>query len=60
LREGNEATDSLIERTNLTGKALFTRTVLNSQSTLRFSIGSRLTTERHVLEAWRLLQSLAQ
>ena len=60
LREGNEATDSLIERANLTGKALFTRTVLNTQSTLRFSIGSRLTTERHVLDGWQLLQSLAQ
>ena len=60
LREGNEATDSLIERANLTGKALFTRTVLNSQSTLRISVGSRLTTESHVFAGWQLLQSLAQ
>lgn len=62
LVAGSEATDALIEAANNTGQALFTRTVLtNSQGStvsLRFSIGARLTTERHVLAGWQLLQSL--
>jgi aromatic-L-amino-acid decarboxylase len=53
------ATDQLIERANATGKALFTRTVLEGRSVLRFSIGGRTTTRDHVLRAWGLLQDLA-
>ncbi len=59
LRRGNEATDSLIERANASGKALFTRTVLDGRVALRFSIGGRTTDERHVRAGWSLLQSLA-
>ena len=59
LRDGDAATDALIENANNTGEALFTRTVLNGYSSLRFSIGARLTTERHVEAGWRLLQALA-
>ncbi len=58
LHDGDAATDSLIERANATGQVLFTRTVLDGRSSLRFSIGARLTTERHVETGWRLLQSL--
>lgn len=53
------ATDQLIERVNATGRALFTRTVLNGRSVLRFSIGSRTTARDHVVRAWGLLQDLA-
>ncbi len=59
LRDGNAATDSLIERANETGTVLFSRTVLNGRRTLRFSIGARLTAERHVEAGWHLLQTLA-
>lgn len=59
LVAGSDATDALIEAANTTGQALFTRTVLDGQVSLRFSIGARLTAERHVLAGWRLLQSLA-
>lgn len=59
LRSGDEATDSLIERANDTGRALFTRTVLDGRVTLRFSIGGRTTEERHVMAGWELLRSLA-
>ena len=64
LVAGNAATDALIEAANNTGQALFTRTVLTAPGdaegrvSLRVSIGARLTTERHVLAGWRLLQSL--
>lgn len=57
---GDDAdTDRLVERANATGKALFTRTVLDGRSVLRFSVGGRTTTEAHVMRAWGLLQDLA-
>jgi aromatic-L-amino-acid decarboxylase len=59
LREGDEATDRLIEAANATRDVLFTRTVLDGRSVLRFSIGGRLTEWRHVCAAWELLQRLA-
>jgi len=59
LREGDAATDQLIERANATGNVLFTRTVLDGRSVLRFSIGARATQERHIRSAWTLLQKLA-
>ncbi|MEP7046263.1 MAG: pyridoxal-dependent decarboxylase [Ilumatobacteraceae bacterium] len=58
LREGDAATDRLIESANETGSVLFTRTVLDGRSVLRFSIGARATHERHVRAAWALLQQL--
>jgi aromatic-L-amino-acid/L-tryptophan decarboxylase len=58
-RDGDAATDALIERANATGQALFTRTVLNGRSVLRFSIGGRATEATHVRAGWALLQSLA-
>ena len=53
------ATDALIEAANATGEVLFTRTVLDGRSVLRFSIGARATERRHVEAAWRLLTDLA-
>ena len=58
-RDGNEATDSLIERVNATREAYFTRTVLDQTSAMRWSIGSRLTDREHVKQAWDLVRSLA-
>jgi aromatic-L-amino-acid decarboxylase len=59
LRDGDGPTDALIEAANSTGQVLFTRTVLDGRSALRFSIGARSTEERHVRAAWELLRSLA-
>jgi len=59
LKGGDELTDRWIERANQTRKVLFTRTVLDGRSVLRFSIGSRTTTRDHVMQAWGLLQTLA-
>jgi aromatic-L-amino-acid decarboxylase len=59
VRDGDAATDRLIEQANATGTVLFTRTVLDGRSVLRFSIGARATQERHVRSAWTLLQKLA-
>ena len=60
LVAGDAATDDLIERANATGDALFTRTVLDGRSVLRFSIGGRTTEQRHVLAGWNLLSDLAR
>jgi aromatic-L-amino-acid decarboxylase len=51
------ATDTLIERANATGEALFTRTVLDGRSVLRVSIGARRTQREHVQAVWTLLQT---
>jgi aromatic-L-amino-acid decarboxylase len=59
LEEANAATDSLIERANNTGEALFTRTVLDGRSVLRISIGARTTQRHNVIAAWELLRRLA-
>jgi hypothetical protein len=59
LTDGDEATDRLIERANDSGRALFTRTVLDGRVALRFSIGGRTTAERHVRAGWELLRELA-
>jgi aromatic-L-amino-acid/L-tryptophan decarboxylase len=59
LRAGDAATDHLIERVNATGRALFTRTVLDGRTALRFCVGSRTTTAMHVDAAWDLLGELA-
>ncbi len=56
---GDVATDSLIERANASGAALFTRTVLDGRVACRISVGARTTQERHVRAGWELLQRLA-
>jgi aromatic-L-amino-acid decarboxylase len=57
--EADRATDELIEAANATGEVLFTRTVLDGRSVLRFSIGARTTERHHVEAAWRTLTRLA-
>ncbi len=59
LKGDDSLTDRLIESANETRTVLFTRTVLDGRSVLRFSIGSRTTTREHVMRAWELLQRLA-
>lgn len=58
LRSGDADTDALISAANASGRALFTRTVLDGSVALRFSVGGRTTEERHVRAGWELLQSL--
>ncbi|MFZ4720777.1 MAG: pyridoxal-dependent decarboxylase, partial [Ilumatobacteraceae bacterium] len=59
LTAGDAATDSLIERANASGRALFTRTVLDGKVACRISIGATGTERRHVEEGWALLQELS-
>jgi aromatic-L-amino-acid decarboxylase len=57
--DGDAASDALITAANVSGRALFTRTVLDGRSVLRFCIGGRTTERRHVEAAWHLLQEFA-
>jgi aromatic-L-amino-acid decarboxylase len=57
--DGDAATDELITTANASGRALFTRTVLDGRSVLRVCVGGARTERRHVADAWALLQSLA-
>jgi aromatic-L-amino-acid decarboxylase len=59
LRAGDEATDALVDAANATREVMFTRTVLDGRSALRFSIGGRTTEERHVRAAWEMLAGRA-
>jgi aromatic-L-amino-acid/L-tryptophan decarboxylase len=59
LRAGDEATDRWIEAANETRQVLFTRTVLDGRSALRFSVGGWATEARHVEAAWSMLERLA-
>ena len=49
-----------LERLNQTGKLLLTQTSLRGKYVLRMSIAARLTEEKHVREAWELIQTMAE
>jgi aromatic-L-amino-acid decarboxylase len=59
LVAGDAATDSMISAANATGRALFTRTVLDGKVACRVSVGGRATGEADVVAAWALLQEIA-
>ena len=54
--DADARTDALIDAANATGRALFTRTVLDGRVALRFSIGATATEWRHVAAGWQLLR----
>lgn len=56
----NARTEALIDAVNASGEALFTRTVLDGRTVLRFSVGGSRTTQDHVATAWATLQRLAE
>jgi aromatic-L-amino-acid/L-tryptophan decarboxylase len=55
LKEGDDATLSLMRRVNESGSTYLTHTVVNGRAALRLAIGSPLTEKRHVDAVWRLL-----
>ncbi|SBT47957.1 pyridoxal-dependent decarboxylase [Micromonospora narathiwatensis] len=59
LRAGDEASAELLGRVNATGRVLLTHTRIEGRYALRLAVGSPLTTEQHVDEAWELLTAAA-
>jgi aromatic-L-amino-acid decarboxylase len=56
----NQANRNLLETINDSGSAYLTHTTLDGAYTLRFVVGQTRTEERHVEEAWRLIQETAR
>jgi aromatic-L-amino-acid decarboxylase len=59
VREGDQATQRLLQAVNASGQAYLTHTVVNGRYAIRMAIGSVQTERRHVEAAWQLLSSLA-
>ncbi|GAV77394.1 Pyridoxal_deC domain-containing protein [Cephalotus follicularis] len=57
--KGNELNRDLLDIVNSTGKIFMSHTVLSGKYILRFAVGAPLTEERHVNEAWELIQDKA-
>ncbi len=56
----NELNRALLERLNATGKVFLTHTSLKGKYVLRLSVAARLTKEKHVRNAWELIESEAR
>ncbi|OON28659.1 aspartate aminotransferase family protein [Micromonospora sp. Rc5] len=59
LAAGDEASAGLLERVNASGRVFLTHTRVAGRFTLRLAIGSPLTTQAHVDDAWELVASAA-
>ncbi|QLD28744.1 aspartate aminotransferase family protein [Micromonospora carbonacea subsp. aurantiaca] len=59
LAAGDEASAGLLEKVNATGRVFLTHTRVAGRFTLRLAIGSPLTTQAHVDDAWELIASAA-
>ncbi|KAF8007535.1 hypothetical protein BT93_K1524 [Corymbia citriodora subsp. variegata] len=57
--KGNKLSHDLLDAVNSTGKIFISHTVLSGTYILRFAVGAPLTEERHVNEAWKVLQGEA-
>jgi aromatic-L-amino-acid decarboxylase len=56
---GDDVNERLLERLNQSGKLYLTHTRLDDKCTLRLCVGQTQTEERHVSEAWALIQETA-
>ncbi len=60
LRAGDDATRSLMDEVNASGRMYLTHTVVDGNVVLRMAIGATLTEQRHVRAAWELLSATAR
>ena len=56
----NRLNREFLDRLNGTGRVLLTQTTLKGKYVLRMAIGSHTTEERHVREAWNLMEGTAE
>ncbi len=54
-RDGDAATQRILDRVNASGKLFISHTRLNDRLTLRFCVGQTNTQRRHVEQAWRII-----
>ena len=59
-KNGNEFNMKIMNSINESGKLFFTHTKLNNQIVLRMSIGQTHTEEKHVQNAWKVIQQTAE
>lgn len=59
-RGGDEVNQRLMDRLNTSGKLFLSHTKLHGKLTLRMSIGAPQTEERHVRQAWELMQAMVK
>jgi aromatic-L-amino-acid decarboxylase len=59
-RGGDEVNERLLERLNRSGRLYLTHTKLDDRYTLRFCVGQTHTEARHLEQAWRLIQEMAE
>jgi aromatic-L-amino-acid decarboxylase len=58
--KAEEINKQLLHDLNETGKIYLVHTVLHGQYTIRFAVGGTLQQERHVIEAWNMIQQAAE
>lgn len=59
FKGSDAANQTLLDRVNGSGKAFLSHTKLNDQLTIRFTVGNLRTKEKHVRQAWELVQLVA-
>ncbi|KMZ67181.1 short isoform Tyrosine Decarboxylase [Zostera marina] len=57
--DGYELNSQLLDAINSTGQLFFTHTIISDKYILRFAVGAVLTEERHIREAWKVIQNQA-
>ena len=57
---GDDVNQKIMDRLNQSGKVYLTHTKLKDRLTLRFCVGQTHTEERHVIQAWKLIQQAAE
>ncbi|MBN1561561.1 aspartate aminotransferase family protein, partial [candidate division KSB1 bacterium] len=57
---GDAANQKIMDSVNASGKIYFSHTKLKDQLVLRLCVGQTRTEERHVLQAWELIQSVSR
>jgi aromatic-L-amino-acid decarboxylase len=55
---GDDATESLLDQLNASGRVFLTHTRLDGRFTIRVAIGAATTEERHVTALWRQIDAL--
>ncbi|MBE0538201.1 MAG: amino acid decarboxylase [Ignavibacterium sp.] len=58
--ELNRLNETLLEKINQSGKIFLTHTKLNGKFTIRLTIGSIRHERRHIVDAWKLIKTIAR